>query len=145
MINWGTTALVGIDTFTGWHWLLEVSWHQTILSQCMWASLEEQLRSECYFLVSASEDGYRRWRIVRLLAVQNLCDFSVSALCHEDESASISWCMRTERQSRLSGEPRLWGGYLKLFYVSAHASVSEAPPWVVSHLIWHRQQLRPVP
>lgn len=116
MINWGTTTLAGIDTFTGWHWLLEVSWHQTVLPRRTWAPLEEQPRSECYLLVS--EDGYRRWRIARLLAVRNLRDFSVSALCREDESASISWCMRSERQSRLSGEPRLWGGYLKLFFMS---------------------------
>lgn len=74
-----------------------------------------------------SEDGRRGWRIAALLLGAGLPrDFSVSALCLEDDSASVPWCMRTSRRRRLSAEwPRLWRGYLKpfcFFCVDSHDS-----------------------
>lgn len=149
-INWGRTALVWIDTFTGWRWLLGI-WHQANLCVHIppkWTTvfrvLEEQLKSNQYkrfqwmpkhFLVSACEVEY--WQQASspppIIAVQNFHDFSVSALYFEDEPASISWYMRTQRKSLLSGEPLLWGGYLELFlHQRSHCCFLEAPRRLLS-------------
>lgn len=62
-----------------------------------------------------SEDGRRGWQIAGLLDGAGLpCDFSVSALCLEDDSAAVPWCMRTSGRCRVSAErPGLWRSYLK--------------------------------
>lgn len=87
-----------------------------------------------HFLASPSEvgaltEGLAR-RIVSLLPAfpsslrRIFLNSSLSALCFEEEPASISWCMRTQRKILVSGEPLLRGGYFELFSANAHTVVS---------------------
>lgn len=131
MINWGKTALVGIDAFTSWHWLPEISWHRALLPRYT-PPLVHLKKNSCVVGSIISSCRPLRGRTPCMTdrgapgGAGLPCGFSVSAFCLEDDSASVTWCMRTSRRRRLSAEqPRLWRGYLKLFcffYVNSHDS-----------------------